>query len=192
MIIKMVNEFKLTVFHLRAQTRCKSEHARGFTAGQLNCVGFRATGPSRAVGRGPLGRGGPWAAGLLLATPKMRTGLPGLRAAGPPGRRGPWAAGRWVFGPPGRRAVAGRGPRAAGPSGRRAAGPWRAVGRGPLGRGPAFSKTQNSLYTQVNFRGQRTKTYILLFLLHYNLICPNWLSICPTTELVRCMVCFQF
>ena len=75
MIIKMINEFKLTVFHLRAQTRCKSEHARGFTAGQENCVGFRATGPPgrgpraagpsgrraagpwRAVGRGPLGRG---------------------------------------------------------------------------------------------------------------------------------------
>ena len=59
MIIKMVNEFKLTVFHLRAQTRCKSEHARGFTARQQNCVGLRATGPPdrRAVaGRGPLGR----------------------------------------------------------------------------------------------------------------------------------------
>ena len=91
MIIKMVNEFKLNVFHLRAQSRCKSEHARGFTARQQNCVGLRATGP------------------------------------------------------PGRRAVAGRGPRAAGPSGRRAAGPWRAVGRGPLGRGPAFSKTPNSV-----------------------------------------------
>ena len=54
MIIKMVNEFKLTVFHLRAQTRCKSEHARGFTARQQNCVGLRAT--------GLLGRGGPWRA----------------------------------------------------------------------------------------------------------------------------------
>ena len=57
MIIKMVNEFKLAVFHLRAQTRCKSEHTHGFTAGQQNCVGHRAAGPSRAVGRGPLGRG---------------------------------------------------------------------------------------------------------------------------------------
>ena len=48
------------------------------------------------------------------------TGPPGLRASGPPGRRavagrGPRAAGRWAFGPPGRWAVAGRGPRAAGP-----------------------------------------------------------------------------
>ena len=58
---------------------------RGFTAGQQNCVGLRAAGPSRAVGRGPLG----------------------LRAAGPLGRGGPWAvAGR------GPRAA---GPRAAGP-----------------------------------------------------------------------------
>ena len=81
MIIKMVNEFKLTVFHLRAQTRCKSEHARGFTVRQQNCVGLpatgppgrravagrgpraagpsgrRAAGPRRAVGRGPLDRG---------------------------------------------------------------------------------------------------------------------------------------
>ena len=45
MISKMVNEFKLTVVHLRAQTRCKSVHARGFTAGQENCVGLRAPGP---------------------------------------------------------------------------------------------------------------------------------------------------
>ena len=44
----------------------------------------RAAGPSRAVGRGPLGlraagplgRGGPWAAGLLLAKPVERMGLP--------------------------------------------------------------------------------------------------------------------
>ena len=59
MIIKMVNEFKLTVFHLRAQTRCNSEHACGFTVRQQNCVGLRATGPPGrwAVGRGPLGRG---------------------------------------------------------------------------------------------------------------------------------------
>ena len=90
MIIKVVNEFKLTVFHLRAQTRCKSVHARGFTAGQQNCVGLwatglpglRAAGTTRAVGRAPLGlqaawplgRGrpsaaGPWAAGVLLAKP---------------------------------------------------------------------------------------------------------------------------
>ena len=57
-------------------------HARGFTAGQKKCgksgLGYRAVagrGP-RAVGRGPLG----------------------LRAAGPLGRGGPWAAGRWAAG----------------------------------------------------------------------------------------------
>ena len=97
MIIKMANEFKLTVF--ARPTRCKSLHARGFTAGQQNCVGS-----------GPLGRRGPWAAGPL--------GRRAVAGRGPLGRSGPWAAGRW--------AVAGRGPRAAGPSGRRAAGPWRA------------------------------------------------------------------
>ena len=49
---------------LHAQTRCRSVHARGFTAGQKNCgksgLGHRAAGPSWAVGRraaGPLGRG---------------------------------------------------------------------------------------------------------------------------------------
>ena len=64
MIIKMVNEFKLTVFHLRAQTLSKSVHARGFTDGQQNCVGLRAAGPLRAVGREPLGlrATGPWRA----------------------------------------------------------------------------------------------------------------------------------
>ena len=79
MIIKMVNEFKLTVFHLRAQTRCKAVHARGFTAGQQNCVGlratgppgFRAAGPSRAAGRWAFGPPGRWAAGLLLAKPSF-------------------------------------------------------------------------------------------------------------------------
>ena len=61
MTVKMVNEFKLTV----VQTRYRSVHARGFTAGQKNCAksglghrasappGSRAAGPSRAVGRGP-------------------------------------------------------------------------------------------------------------------------------------------
>ena len=69
MIIKMVKEFKLTVFHWRAQTRCKAVHARGFTgppghravAGRgpraAGTSGRRAAGPWRAVGRGPLGRG---------------------------------------------------------------------------------------------------------------------------------------
>ena len=60
-------------------------HARGFTARQktvenqnwaTGLLGLRTVGPSRAVGRGPLG----------------------LRAAGPPGRRGLRAAGRWAAG----------------------------------------------------------------------------------------------
>ena len=78
-IKRLVNEFKLTVFHLRAQTRCKSVHARGFTAGQQNCVGLRAAGPRGRRTTGPPGRGGPWAAGrwavagrgLLLAKPEL-------------------------------------------------------------------------------------------------------------------------
>ena len=37
---------------LHAQTRCRSEFVRGFTAGQKI-----RTGASRAVGHGPLGRG---------------------------------------------------------------------------------------------------------------------------------------
>ena len=99
MIIKMANEFKLTVF--ASPTRCKSLHACGFTAGQQNCVGsgppgFWAAGPSRAVG--------PWAAGPL--------GRWAVAGRGPLGRSGPWAAGRWAFGP----------------SGLRATGPWRAAG----------------------------------------------------------------
>ena len=83
-MIKMVNEFKLTVV----------QFARPNPMQICACAWiYRWTEK-------------PW---------KMRSGLPGLRAAGPPGRRGPWAAGRWAFGPPGRWAVAGRGPRAAGP-----------------------------------------------------------------------------
>ena len=60
---------------LHALSRCRSVHARGFTAGQKNCgksgLGHQAVGlpGRRAVGRGPLG----------------------LRAAGPLGRRGPRA-----------------------------------------------------------------------------------------------------
>ena len=60
MIIKMVNEFKLTFVHFarpNAQTRCRSVDAREFTAGQKNCgkseLVHRAAGPSQAVGRGP-------------------------------------------------------------------------------------------------------------------------------------------
>ena len=57
----MVNEFKLTIFHLCAQTRCKSVHAHGFTAGQQNCVGHRASGSLDL-----------WDLGLLLAKPSNR------------------------------------------------------------------------------------------------------------------------
>ena len=56
----MVNEFKLTFVHVHAQTRCKSVHERGFTAGQKNC-GKSGTRP-RAAGPG-LRAGGPRAAG---------------------------------------------------------------------------------------------------------------------------------
>ena len=67
MIIKMVNEFKLTVFHLRAQTRSSN-------------LSMRVDLPldNKTVwASGPPGRRGPWAAGRW--------------AFGPPGR---WAVGR--------------------------------------------------------------------------------------------------
>ena len=70
-MIKMVNEFKLTVVHF----------ARPNPMQICACAWiYRWTEK-------------PW---------KMRSGLPGLRAAGPPGCRGSWAAGRWAFGPLGR------------------------------------------------------------------------------------------
>ena len=64
----MVNEFKLTVVHVHAQTRCRSVHERGFTAGQKTVenpglgrrppgLAFGLAGRSRAVGCGS------WAAG---------------------------------------------------------------------------------------------------------------------------------
>ena len=64
----MVHEFKLTVVHVHAQTRCRSVHKRGFNAGQ------------KTVEKPGLGRG-PRAAG------------PGLRAGGPLAGRGLRAAG---------------------------------------------------------------------------------------------------
>ena len=75
-MIKMVNEFKLTVVHF-ARPRCRSVHARGFTAGQKNRgksglpghLAVAGLGPRAAGRRWPLGHGGPWAAGLLLAKP---------------------------------------------------------------------------------------------------------------------------
>ena len=77
MIIKVVNEFKLTVVHF---ARPNPVHVPGFTAGQKDCgksgLSHQAAGPSRAVDSGPMG----------------------LRAAGSLGRRGPWAAGRWAAG----------------------------------------------------------------------------------------------
>jgi len=54
-MIKMVNEFKLTVVHFARP--CRSVDARGFTTGQKNCgksgLGHRATGPPglRVMGR---------------------------------------------------------------------------------------------------------------------------------------------
>ena len=85
MIIKMVNEFKLTVVHFARPNPmqiCACAWIYRWTkklwkirTGQdwaTGPPGLRAAGPSRAVGRGPLS----------------------LRAAGPLGRRGPWAAGR--------------------------------------------------------------------------------------------------
>ena len=91
-MIKMVNEFKLTVVHF----------ARPNPMQICACAWiYRWTKKLWKIRTGQ-----DWA-----------TGPPGLRASGPRGRRGPWAAGRWAFGPPDRWAVAGRGP-----SGRWAAG----------------------------------------------------------------------
>ena len=64
----MVNEFKLTVVHcMRVDLPLDKKTGK-------SGLGRRAAGPSRAVGRGPMGRRGPWAAGrwaavLLLAKP---------------------------------------------------------------------------------------------------------------------------
>ena len=66
----MVNEFKLTVVHcMRVDLTLDKKTGK-------SGLGRRAAGPSRAVGRGPMG----------------------LRAPGPLGSRGPWAAGRWATG----------------------------------------------------------------------------------------------
>ena len=45
----MVNESKLTVVHVHAQTRCRSVHERGFSAGQK-------TVENPGLGRGPPGQ----------------------------------------------------------------------------------------------------------------------------------------
>ena len=60
----MVNEFKLAFVHVHAQSRCRSVHERGFTAGQKTVENpglgrgppgqaFGLAGGSRAVGCGP-------------------------------------------------------------------------------------------------------------------------------------------
>ena len=85
MIIKLVNEFKL----LPTKTRCRSVHAREFTAAQKNCgksglghqasvlPGHWAAGPRAA---GPLGRR---AAGLSRAVgPDLLLAIPRVRLLG--------------------------------------------------------------------------------------------------------------
>ena len=63
----MVNEFKLTVVHVHAQTRCRSLHERGFTAGQktVENPGLGRRPPGQAFGLAGRSRAapGPWAAG---------------------------------------------------------------------------------------------------------------------------------
>ena len=90
-MIKMVNEFKLTVVHFARPNTMQicacawiyrwTEKPWKMRSGlpglrAAGPPGRRAAGPSRAVGRGPLG----------------------LRAAGPLGHGGPWAANRWAAG----------------------------------------------------------------------------------------------
>ena len=82
-MIKMVNEFKLTVVHFARPNPmqiCACAWIYRWTEKpwkmRSGLPGRRAAGPSRAVGRGPLD----------------------LRAAGPLGRGGPWAAGRRAAG----------------------------------------------------------------------------------------------
>ena len=95
MIIKMVNEFKLTIVHFARPNPMqicgcawiyrwtkKLWKIRTWPPGRLatGLPGLRAAGPSRAVSRGPgglqdagpLGRRGLWAAGLLLAKPHQK------------------------------------------------------------------------------------------------------------------------
>ena len=78
-MIKMVNEFKLTVVH------------------------FARPNPMQICACAWIYR---WTE-KTVENEEWATVSPGLRTAGPPGRRGPWAAGRWAFGPPGCWAVAG-------------------------------------------------------------------------------------
>ena len=59
---EMITGIKMATI-LHAQTRCRSVHARGFTAGQTNC-GKSGLGRWAITGRGSLDRPGPWAAGL--------------------------------------------------------------------------------------------------------------------------------
>ena len=80
MIIKMVTEFKLTVVHFASPDPMQICACAWIYRWTKNCgkcgSGLRAAGPSRAVGRGPLG----------------------LRAARPLSHRRPWAVGLWAAG----------------------------------------------------------------------------------------------
>ena len=96
-MIKMVNEFKLTVVHFARPNPmqiCACAWIYRWTEKpwkmRRGLPGLRTAGPPgrRAVA----GRRGPWAAGPWAFGP------PGRRAAGPLGRGGPWAAGRWAAG----------------------------------------------------------------------------------------------
>ena len=76
MIIKMLNEFKLTVVHFTRPNPmqiCACAWIYRWTKKlwkiRTGPPGLWATGPLRAFNRGPLGRSEPWAAGLLLAKP---------------------------------------------------------------------------------------------------------------------------
>ena len=144
MIIKMVNEFKLTVVHFARPNPMQICACAGIPMRVDLPLGkktvenqgarsiqpkFQPVRPGKVVHLKRWTRFfetfpvGPKFPEILVEWIAPRTKPPGLRAAGQPGR---WASGLRGC----------RGPRAAGPSGRRAAGPSRAVGRGPV-----FSKT---------------------------------------------------
>ena len=75
MIIKLVNEFKLTVVHFARSNPmqiCACAWIYRWTKKlwkiRTGPPGFRVAGPSGAVGRGPPGRRGPWAVGIWAAS----------------------------------------------------------------------------------------------------------------------------
>ena len=83
MIIKMVNEFKLTVVHFARPNPMQICACARIYRWTKRLWKIR-TGPPGRWASGPRGCRGPWAAGRW--------------AFGPLGRRGPWAAGRWAAG----------------------------------------------------------------------------------------------